>query len=59
MKTPNKEGSGKRKSQKKGKCFLCDKKGHWKKECLDYLNKKKVSFIHFLLNFALGSINPW
>ena len=29
------------KSKGKGKCFICGKKGYWKKECFDFLKKNE------------------
>ncbi|KAA0035551.1 gag/pol protein [Cucumis melo var. makuwa] len=35
------EGKGKTKIAIKGKCFYCNVDGHWKRNCLKYLAKKK------------------
>ncbi|KAA0032339.1 gag/pol protein [Cucumis melo var. makuwa] len=35
------EGKGKAKVAIKGKCFHCNMNGHWKRNCLKYLAKKK------------------
>ena len=35
----------KKKSKGQGKCFLCGKKGHWKKECLKFL--KRIRYASF------------
>ena len=42
----NKAKEGKNKG--KGKCFICGKKGYWKKECFDFL-KKNEGMSHSLL----------
>ena len=61
-----KEKQGKTKAMKdqskgKGKCFLCGKKGPWKKECPIYL-KKKEGTVHSLLVEScsvMDSTNSW
>ncbi|XP_015572996.1 uncharacterized protein LOC107261024 [Ricinus communis] len=32
------KGTGKEVSNDKGKCFFCQKEGHWKCNCVEYLN---------------------
>ena len=51
----------KSKSQGKGKCFNCGKKGHWKKESPDYLKKKEGISNSLLVESCLvvDSINSW
>ena len=40
-----------RKGKRNGKvkCFICGKKGHWNKECPNYLKKRKKGISHSLL----------
>ena len=49
------------KSQGKGKCFNCGKKGHWKKESPNYLKKKEDISNSLLVESCLvvDSINSW
>ena len=47
----------------KGKCFDCGEKGHWKKNCPDFLSKKKTSgMIESLVtevSFATSTSGTW